>query len=306
MNQDAVIRIDGLTHYYGHFRALDNITLQVGRKEVFGFLGPNGAGKSTTIGILLGLQYPTSGKVEILGERVSPMQNQALRKVGAMFGAPGFIPYLSGKENLQMLARISGVDETRAQSLLEQVGLSDAAKKKVSAYSLGMRQRLALAAALVHQPDLLILDEPTNGLDPVYMREFRELVRSLAQSGVTVFLSSHLLYEVEQICDRVAMLHHGQLLAQGTVDDLLGSRLVVRVRVSPMTTATEILKDCPGVQHIQAAGDYLDVSGIPGQQIVACLAHHDIYPSEVVMRRNDLEETFMKLIEEPQAEGIVS
>ncbi len=306
MDQGPVIRIEGLTHYYGHFRALDNIALQVGRKEVFGFLGPNGAGKSTLISILLGLRYPTRGKVEILGERVSPLHNQVLGKVGAMFGAPGFTPYLSGKENLQMLARISGVAEAQAQALLDQVGLSDAAKKQVGSYSLGMRQRLALAAALIHQPDLLILDEPTNGLDPVYMREFRELVRSLPQSGVTVFLSSHQLYEVEQVCDRVALLHHGQLLAQGTVDQLIGGQPVVRVCVSPMMMAAEILRNCPGVQHVQASGDYLDVSGIPGQDIVACLAHHEIYPSQVMARKSGLEETFMRLIQEPQTEGIAS
>lgn len=280
MEQGLAIQIDCLTRYYGRFRALDCISLQVGRGEVFGFLGPNGAGKTTTIGILLGLLYPTSGRVEVLGQTVSPMQNQVLGMVGAMFGSPGFIPYLSGRENLQILARISGVADTQVRSVLEQVGLTDAARKKVGSYSLGMRQRLALAAALVHRPELLILDEPTNGLDPVYIREFRELVRSLAQSGVTVFLSSHLLHEVEQMCDRVAILHHGKILAQGPVGQILSSQPVVRICVSPVTAAAEILTKCSNVQFVHISGDYLEIGGIPSQEVVACLAHHGIYPSE--------------------------
>jgi ABC-2 type transport system ATP-binding protein len=234
------------------------------------------------------------------------MQNQALGMVGAMFGSPGFIPYLSGKENLQILARISGVADTRVRSVLEQVGLTDAARKKVGSYSLGMRQRLALAAALVHQPELLILDEPTNGLDPVYIREFRELVRSLAQSGVTVFLSSHLLYEVEQMCDRVAILHHGKILAQGPVDQILSSQPVVRICVSPVTAAAEILNKCSNVQFAHISGDYLEIGGIPSQEVVACLAHYGIYPSEVVTRRSNLEESFMNLIQEAPTEAVLS
>jgi len=301
MKQDVAIRVDDLTHYYNHVRALDAVSIQVDKGQVFGFLGPNGAGKSTAISIMLGLQYPTSGRVEILGERVSPLHNQVLCRVGSMFGSPGFIPHLSGKENLQILARISGATESHVRSVLEQVGLLGAAKKKVASYSLGMKQRLALAAALVHHPDVLILDEPTNGFDPVYIREFRELVRSLAKSGVTVFLSSHLLYEVEQVCDRVALLHHGQVLAQGAVSQLLGGQPVTRIRVCPMDAAAETFRNCPGVQHVQVGGDYLEVGGIPGQDIVACLAHNGIFPSEVVRHRNHLEETFMALVQDSQA-----
>ncbi len=211
-----------LTKRFGDLVAVDHVNLKVQEGELFGFLGPNGAGKTTTISMILGLLYPTAGRVHVLGEEVSPTRTHVLRQVGAMVNTPGFLPYLSGRENLRLLARLyPDVDERRVDEVLELVGLRDAAKRKVKGYSTGMKQRLGLAAALLHRPRLLVLDEPTSGLDPIGMKEMRELLRALADGGTTIFLSSHLLHEVEQICDRVALIHQGRIVAEGEVRALL-------------------------------------------------------------------------------------
>ena len=301
MKPPVVLETFDLCKIYGPVQALNHVSLCVNKGEIFGFLGPNGAGKTTTIGILLGLIYPTSGKVEIFGQRVTPLNNRILGQTSAIFGSPGFLPYLTGRQNLSNLACARRVDHERIKTLLEQVGLSEAGERKVKGYSLGMKQRLALAAALLHEPELLILDEPTNGLDPVYIREFRDLLRSLAQAGMTVFLSSHLLHEVEQICDRVAVLNQGRMLYQGEVKQLLENQKFVRIYVSQLPETIKILKNCPHIQAISGNGNYVDVQGIPSQDMVALLAKNGIYPREVVIHRHDLEDTFLELIEEPRS-----
>ncbi len=223
---EAVIQLIDLHKHFGRVRAVDGLSLQVNPGECFGFLGPNGAGKTTTISMMLGLLRPTQGKVVLLGQEVTPQQTAVLRQVGALVGAPDFYPYLSGRENLRLLARLyPEVDDRRVDEVLAQVGLApEAARRKVKGYSTGMKQRLGLAAALLHRPRLLILDEPTSGLDPIGMAEMRTLLRQLADQGVTVFLSSHLLHEVEQVCDRVAILNRGRLVALGPVSELLSGR----------------------------------------------------------------------------------
>jgi ABC-2 type transport system ATP-binding protein len=231
------IRIHGLTKRFGGRAAVDGLSLEVREGEVFGFLGPNGAGKTTTIRMLLGLMSQDAGEAFVLGDRV-PAPGR-LAEVGAMVEEPAFYPWLSGRANLQVLADSGApVVGGAVEEALEATGLTSAATKKVKAYSQGMRQRLGLAVALLRTPRLLILDEPANGLDPAGIREFRDRLRALGDAGVTVFISSHLLGEVERICDRVGIVDRGRLVAVGTVDELasrgsgLSSRRI-RVTVRP-------------------------------------------------------------------------
>jgi ABC-type multidrug transport system ATPase subunit len=215
-----------------------------------------------------------------------------------LVGAPGLVPYLSGRENLQLLARMSPLARNgRVGAVLTQTGLSEAARRKVKGYSTGMKQRLGLAAALLHQPELLILDEPTNGLDPAGMREMRDLIGALSAGGVTVFLSSHLLHEVEQICDRVAVLNKGKVVAQGMVGELLSKEPVLRVRVASPQEAVEALRSLPGISHLSANGAYVEVRGPQPEAVVAHLVDHGLAPREVREERPDLESLYLQLTE---------
>jgi ABC-2 type transport system ATP-binding protein len=270
-----------------------NITAYEG--EVFGFLGPNGAGKTTTLGMTLGLVHPTAGEINVLGELVTPNHTHALKDVGALLGAPAFVPYLSAWDNVELVSRLSpGVDRKRIGEVLELVGLTDTARKKVSKFSTGMKQRVGLAMALVHRPRFVILDEPTNGLDPAGMREIRQLIRSLAENGTSVLLSSHLLNEVQQVCDRIAVLNKGRVVAQGRVNDLLnGSRPTVRVSVPVPADAARILQSLPGVENVQADGNSLIVTGVESPAIMACLLQNNIIPTEITNQKSSLEALFM-------------
>ncbi|MCI0395898.1 MAG: ABC transporter ATP-binding protein [Chloroflexi bacterium] len=297
---NAILQTYDLTKHYGDVVAVQEANLQVNQGEVFGFLGPNGAGKTTTIGLALGLVHPTAGRIEIFGQLVLPQQTRPLRQVGSLVGGPALLPYLSGRDNLRLLARLHpGVDERRIGDVLALVDMAGAAGRKVKGYSTGMKQRLGLAAALLHRPSLVILDEPTNGLDPAGMREVRNLIRALAESGATVFLSSHLLYEVEQVCDRIAVINHGRIVAQGPVNELLGQQeQVVRLRVPSPAEAQRVLQELPGVGRIETNGAYVEVSGLPGETLVAHLTAHGIVPGEVSIQKNDLESLFLALTQD--------
>jgi ABC-2 type transport system ATP-binding protein len=239
---ELAIETRGLTKQFGNYAAVRNIDLSVPHGSVFGFLGPNGSGKTTTIRMLLGLASPTSGEARVLGATMPRENASVLPRVGALVEGPGFYPYLSGADNLRRLDSAdryapSRTRRARVADALERVGLSAAASKKVKAYSLGMKQRLGIANALLTPRELLILDEPTNGLDPQGTREVRTLVRSLAAQGTTIFVSSHLLAEIEQICTHAAVMSAGDLVAQGTLDEL---RQVGRPRVRVDTPDTQL------------------------------------------------------------------
>ena len=244
---ELAIETRGLTKRFGHQTAVNDIDLAVPRGSVFGFLGPNGSGKTTTIRLALGLAAPTSGEVSVLGQEIPRRLHNVLPRVGALVEGPGFYPFLSGAANLRRLDsadRYAPSDTRRARvnEALDRVGLGHAAGKKVGAYSLGMKQRLGLANALLVPRELLVLDEPTNGLDPQGTREVRNLVRSLAAEGTTVFVSSHLLAEVEQMCTHVAVMSVGSLVAQGTLDELRRvGQATVRVRTPDVDTAIRVL-----------------------------------------------------------------
>jgi ABC-2 type transport system ATP-binding protein len=294
-----IFETHNLSKNFGPVTAVDQINIQVHPGELFGFLGPNGAGKTTTISMALGLTAASDGRVEIFGQPVTPHQTRPLRRVGSLVGAPSLLPYMSGLDNLRMLARLSDdVDNGRIAEVIERVGMSESAHRKVQGYSTGMKQRIGLAAALLHRPDLIILDEPTNGLDPKGMREVRQLLRDLAAGGVTVFLSSHLLNEVEQICDRVAVLSRGKIVAQGKVSDLLSQqKMTVKIGVTAPAEAAAALQSLAGLEKVVVNGRYLEITGGGGEQIVRHLAQHNIYPGEVIVQRVDLESLFLEMTE---------
>jgi len=245
----AAIVCEQLTKTYRRTSAVHELNLRVEVGQIYGFLGANGAGKTTTIRLMLGLVKPSAGQVRLFGKTIRHGHATGLERVGAMVEGASFYPYLSAWENLRIFGLTRGDFQAKhAQNLLAQLGLAERAQDKVRTYSLGMKQRLGIAAALLHQPDLLILDEPTNGLDPAGMHELRVFLRRLADDeGKTIFLSSHLLGEVQQICDRVAIVQKGHLLAEGRVEDLLSqqnaqARLVV-LEVQPRDQALALLSD---------------------------------------------------------------
>jgi ABC-2 type transport system ATP-binding protein len=230
----AALRTDALTKRYGARAAVDGLSIEVPAGTVCGFVGPNGAGKTTTIRMLLGLARPSSGTAEVLGRPISDPAAY-LARVGALIEAPAFYPTLSGRRNLAVLAELGGIDRRRVDAVLDQVDLGERAGELYRTYSLGMKQRLGLAAALLGQPELLILDEPTNGLDPPGIREVRQLLRRQADAGATVFVSSHLLDELQQVCDHLVVIDHGHLVFEGPVGELLaaGTAALVAAPESP-------------------------------------------------------------------------
>ncbi len=283
-----------LTKRYGSLTAVSNLNLNVRRGEVYGFLGPNGAGKTTTLRMLLGLIRPSSGDATVIGG--SPGTPDSLERVGALVESPAFYPYLSGRDNLRVMARYSGVGKDRIGEVLDQVELSERAKDKFRKYSLGMKQRLGVAAALLKDPELLILDEPTNGLDPKGMADMRRLIRTLGTGDRTVLLSSHLLGEVEQICDRVGVIQRGELVAQGTVSELRG-REGLLVRAEPVKYAHEIAKRLAGVEEVKETDGMLRLTTDPGRaaEINAKLVSAGLRVSEIRPSEQSLEEVFLEL-----------
>lgn len=291
---NIVLETKNLTKTFGASKAVDSVNITAYEGEVFGFLGPNGAGKTTTLGMTLGLVHPTSGEARVLGQRVTPDHAAALKNVGALLGAPAFVPYLSAWENVELVSRLTpGVNGKRIAEVLEMVGLGKVGRKRVSRFSTGMKQRVGLAMALVHRPRFVILDEPTSGLDPAGMREIRQLLRSLAENGTSVLLSSHLLNEVQQICDRIAIINHGRIVAQGRVDELLnGQKPGVRVTVSDVESAVRALEALANVS-VQTNGSSLTISGADSQTVMNHLLQNHIIPTEVAVQKNDLEALFM-------------
>lgn len=276
--------------------ALNGINLEVPRGQVFGFLGPNGAGKTTTIRVLMDLVRPTTGQVSILGHAV-PNQREVFKKVGAMVENPAFYGYMTGRDNLAVLRRTSGkFNAKRIDDLLEKVGLGKSANRAVKGYSLGMKQRLGIAAALLDDPELVLLDEPTNGLDPAGIQEMRDFIRALVEKeGKTVFICSHLLYEVEQVCDQVAIINQGEIIRQGPVRELLYSEdLEVRLLVNPQDEAFGLLKDRGSFKiHEEWLKGTISPQEVPG--LVKFLVEHGIEIHQVVQRKQSLEEYFMAI-----------
>ena len=297
-----VISTHGLVKRFKDVDAVAGIDLSVPPGGVYGFLGPNGAGKTTTIRILLGLLRPTRGSAALFGEAVAPGQ-PVLDRVGALVERPAFYPYLSATDNLRAFGLARGITQQRLGTLvpeaLDRVGLMEAAKRKVGGFSTGMRQRLGIAAALLGRPELVILDEPANGLDPNGVVDVRGLISNLARDGTTVFLSSHVLPEVEQLCQRVAILQAGRIVAEGETQAMLrqGARLYIRFdTVAEAERGRPILEAFGGVEAVAGGDAYLvDVAAGSSSAVARRLAEGTLYPAELSIRRQTLERVFIEL-----------
>jgi ABC-type multidrug transport system ATPase subunit len=302
MQTDIAIAASDLTKRYGDLLAVDRLTLRVRRGEVYGFLGPNGAGKTTTLRMLLGLVRPTSGSASVLG--AFPGSSEGLARVGASIEAPGFYPFLSARDNLRVMARHAGVEMDRVDAVLDEVGLDDRARDRFDTYSQGMKQRLGVASALLKDPDVLILDEPTSGLDPKGMAEMRSFIRGLGRGRRTVLLSSHLMPEVEQICDRVGVIDRGLLVKEGTVDELRGGGVLL-VRAEPLEHAGRVLEGLPGIVRVAAGDGALRITADPATApaINRALVEAGVAVSELRSERASLEDVFLELTEREEDAG---
>jgi ABC-2 type transport system ATP-binding protein len=280
----------GVSKAYGAVKALDGLSLTIPRGGIFGILGPNGAGKSTLFRIVLGLVRPTAGETRLLGEKAGDIK--ALRRVGAVIETPRFLPWLTGRDTLRMLALESGARTADLDGWLDRVGLTEAADRKVNGYSVGMKQRLALAAALLTRPELLILDEPTSGMDPAGILEMRALMRELAdRDGVTVILASHQLDEVQRVCDAVAILDRGKLVAEGRVDSLTAVNERLRLVASPTAKVLEILGDRGAADGPDAVFAALPRAEAPA--LIAALVTAGVEITEARWIGGDLEKVFL-------------
>lgn len=287
----------GLSKRYGARPAVDDVNLTVRSGEVYGFLGPNGAGKTTTLRMLLGLVRPTSGGATVLGH--PPGSPAAVSRVGALVEGPGFYPYLSGRDNLRVMARYRGLANRDADAVLDRVDLASRGRDAFRSYSLGMKQRLGVAAAMLGAPDLLVLDEPTNGLDPAGMADMRALVVDLARQGQTVLLSSHLLSEVQEIADRVGVIAGGRLLAESTVADLLG-RAALLVRADPVDRALAVAMRLVGDDAVQLLDDglRLDADAARAPEVTRALVEAGVAVHEIRPVERSLEDVFFELTAE--------
>ena len=292
------LKTNALSKAYGKRLAVDRLDLEVDRGELFGFLGPNGAGKTTTIRMSLGLIAPTSGSVEILGKEVRRHRTEILPRVGALVESPALYGYLSGRDNLRAVGDLlGGATEKRIDEVLEIVQLKGRDRDKVRTYSMGMKQRLGLALALLNDPDLLILDEPANGLDPAGIVEMRDLLRSLAAAGKTVFISSHVLSEVEQICTRVAIINHGRLVRVAPVAELLKGGGDFEVTVDSPAEVVAMLQKQEWGSEARVEGG-LVITRAPddkGRNLISFLVQNSHTPDAVCSRHKDLEDIFLSL-----------
>ncbi|MFA6298590.1 MAG: ABC transporter ATP-binding protein [Nocardioides sp.] len=300
---DLVIETRGLRKEFrsrsGGLRvAVNDLDLAVPRGGVHGFLGPNGSGKTTTIRMLLGLARASKGSMELFGHAVPGSLPAVIDRVGAVVESPKFSPNFSGRQNLLLLARSIGVPRSRVDAAVETVGLTGRDQDRFKSYSLGMKQRLAIAATLLKDPDLLILDEPTNGLDPAGIREIRDTIRDLGERGVTVLLSSHILAEVQQVCTSATIIGNGRLLASGRVDELLqGGTAALRVAVPDVAAAKRVLEAADLVVTAPAGETSLLVESDDPAQVTRTLGEAGIWLTALTPVRRDLESVFLELTE---------
>ncbi len=296
---EVVLRTRNLSKHYGKRLAVDNLNLEVKRGEIFGFLGPNGAGKTTTIRMALGLIAPSAGNVEILGQDVATHRAHILPRVGALVETPALYLYMSGRNNLRAVGSVlGGVPDERIDAVLELVGLRGRQKDRVRTYSLGMKQRLGVAIALLQDPDILILDEPANGLDPAGIVEMRDLMHRLAAEGKTVFISSHMLSEVQQICTRVAIINLGRLISESSIEELISGRGEFTVKLERANEALALIQKQPWGRSARLDSTGALVTLAPegrGRNLNLFLVNAGFAPDMLTQTTQDLEQVFLSL-----------
>ena len=298
MANEEVMRTEGLRKRYGSIEAVGGLDIHLNAGEVYSFLGPNGSGKSTTVGMILGLVRPTAGRALVFGNDMATHAWPTLKRIGAMIEAPAFYPYLSGYDNLKVITKALGdIPDTRIEEVLELVGLVERAHSQYKTYSLGMKQRLGIASTLVRDPDIVILDEPTNGLDPAGTREVRELIPTLARQGRAVFLCSHLLREVQEVSDRVAIVQRGKLVTEGRVDDLLGRGQFLRLKANNMDALARELSNIDFVADVNRIDGFFKARAPVenAARLNEMLAAKGVVLSELTPWQVELEEIFLEL-----------
>ncbi len=298
MLENQVLEINGLTKTYGNLIALYNFSLEVGAGEICGMLGPNGSGKTTTLGILLDIIRADSGSFKWFGK--APDSNSR-KRVGALLEQPLFYPYLSAVQNLRVICDIKNASKAQIANVLETVGLTERKHSKYKTYSLGMKQRLAIAAALIGDPEVLILDEPTNGLDPQGIAEIRDLIVSIASRGLTIVLASHLLDEVQKVCTHVVVLEKGKKLHSGPVNQVLNTATKFELASDDLDQLKQLLEDAPFVKEVKHEGSILLLTAseeVQANQINEYVCNKGVFLSHLSMRKQSLEKYFLELLEE--------
>jgi ABC-2 type transport system ATP-binding protein len=294
--ESTILSIKNLHKRYGKIHAVNNVSLEIHKGNVYGILGPNGSGKSTTLGIVLNVVNKTSGEYSWFDGTMQT--HEALKKVGAIIERPNFYPYMTAKENLELVCKIKNIDYSKVNEKLEIVGLTDRKDSKFKTFSLGMKQRLAIASALLNDPEILILDEPTNGLDPQGIHQIRDIIRLIASQGTTILLASHLLDEVEKVCSHVLVLRFGKILYSGTVDGMSNQGGFFELQAESNSKLIETLKNHPEVEKISEVEGKVIVyfkSQFDASLLNRYLVEKGIYLNHLVFKKMSLEEQFLEL-----------
>ena len=298
---ETILTIENLNKRFGPVHAVKNVSLEIQKGNVYGILGPNGSGKSTTLGIVLNVVNKTSGEYRWFGGKMET--HEALKKVGAIIERPNFYPYMTAQENLALVCKIKGTPLSKVQEKLEIVGLIDRKDSRFSTFSLGMKQRLAIASALLNDPEILILDEPTNGLDPQGIRQIRDIIKQIASQGTTILLASHLVDEVEKVCSHVLVLRKGEVLYAGKVDSMMANEGFFELQAENLENLKQLLQNHPAIDKLVTEDDRLFVYlklPLEAQELNKFLAEKGIYVSHLVKRKHSLEEQFLQLTNQKQ------
>ena len=293
---ETILSIKNLNKRFGQLKAVNNVSLEIYKGNVYGILGPNGSGKSTTLGIVLNVVNKTSGDYSWFGGTMQT--HEALKKVGAIIERPNFYPYMTARENLELVCKIKGTNNAKVQEKLELVGLLERQNSKFSTFSLGMKQRLAIASALLNDPEILILDEPTNGLDPQGIHQIRDIIKLIATQGTTILLASHLLDEVEKVCSHVLILRKGQVLYSGTVDGMTANEGFFELQSDDNATLKVVIAQHPAVQKVTEENGKILVflnKDLSASALNRFLFEKNIVLNHLVKRKNSLEDQFLEL-----------